>query len=207
MKLAERIFRRSDWYVTSPFGYRKSPISGKVTMHSGTDYGTHVSKWPQYALEEGKVLTAAKDSSGAKYCWVQYPRLGIELLHYHLDSVNVKKGQAVNKETILGYTGKTGKATGIHLHLAMRKIGSKTYLDPHAYDYAEYVAPVVKPSFNKGDVVVPTKLVNFTGVKLTQYDKTYVITSIHNDRAVLSARRNGKLIIWAAMNIKNIKKV
>lgn len=141
MKLATRIFRRNDWYVTSPFGYRKDPITGETAYHSGCDYGTHVQKWPQYALEDGVVLSAGKDSSGAIFAWVRYPRLGIDLLHYHLDSLCVRSGQAVNASTIIGYTGTTGRSTGIHLHLGKRKSGYTAYEDAHAYDYQEYVAP------------------------------------------------------------------
>ena len=46
MKLATRIFKRNrgnganDYYITSPFGYRKDPKTGKVTYHNGVDYGT-----------------------------------------------------------------------------------------------------------------------------------------------------------------------
>lgn len=61
--------------------------------------------------------------------------------------------------------------------------------------------------FKVNDIVVPIKLVNYTGTKLIQYDKNYVITELKGDRAVLSANRNGKMIVWAAMNINNIKKV
>ncbi len=62
-------------------------------------------------------------------------------------------------------------------------------------------------TFKVGDNVVPTRLYNYNGVKLTQYDKSYQITKIDGDRVVLAANRNGKLITWAAMNIKDIKKV
>src|SRR5574344_361733 len=143
MKLATRIFRRSDWYVTSPFGPRtpiKTSAGTTGSFHNGCDYGTHVTKWAQYALEDGIVESAGKDSSGAIFTWVKYPRLGFRLLHYHLDSVSVKTGQKVNKDTILGYTGTTGNSTGIHLHLGMRNIGSSVYLDPEKYDYKEYTA-------------------------------------------------------------------
>ena len=43
----------------------------------------------------------------------------------------------VKEATLLGYTGTTGQSTGIHLHLGLRKSNSKTWIDPHAYDYQE----------------------------------------------------------------------
>lgn len=65
--------------------------------------------------------------------------------------------------------------------------------------------PEVVGSFKVGDLVVPTRLVNYKGTKLKQYDDYYTITEINGDRAVLSANRNGKLVVWAAMNTKDIK--
>ena len=58
-----------------------------------------------------------------------------------------------------------------------------------------------------GEMAVPTRLYNYNGLKLTQYDKSYQITKIDGDRVVLAANRNGKLVAWAAMNIKDIKKI
>lgn len=262
MKIATRSFKRTDWYVTSPFGWRKDPFTGENKFHDGCDYGTNVKKWPQYGLEKGTVLSAGIDSSKAIFAWVRYPRLGIDLLHYHLDSVLVKKGQEIDENTIVGYTGKTGNATGIHWHMGLRKSGSTAYIDPHAYEYVEYVKPVKpepipyegvsneelarrvwlgefgngddrvkalgtryravqalvnagvgKPGsaptgFKKGEKVVPTKLISYTGVRLVQWDKEYTVyEDSRNDRVVLAAPRNGKLVIWAAMNIKNVRRI
>lgn len=139
MKLAERIFRRNDYYITSPFSYRKDPIDGTISFHSGCDYGTHGEKWTQYALEDGEVISCGLDApyGNAKYVWVKYPRLNIKLLHYHLDSISVVKGQKVNKDTIIGYTGMTGRATGIHLHLGMKYLNSDNYINPEDYNYTE----------------------------------------------------------------------
>ncbi|MCQ2484744.1 MAG: peptidoglycan DD-metalloendopeptidase family protein [Clostridia bacterium] len=127
--ISKLIFNGANHYVTSPFGYRKAiSTSGGTTStyHSGTDYGTDNKKIPQYAIEDGYVFAADKASDGALYVWVIYPRVKLALLHYHLDSYKVKAGQTVKKGTLLGYTGKTGKATGIHLHLGIRKLNELT---------------------------------------------------------------------------------
>lgn len=66
-------------------------------------------------------------------------------------------------------------------------------------------APAPKPApatFKVGDVVVPTKLVDYNGTPLVQYDATYTISEINGDRAVLTARG----AVWAAMNTKDIRK-
>ena len=139
MKLAERIFRRNDYSLTSPFGWRIHPVTKQQSFHSGTDYGTKGQKWNQYALENGVVLSAGVDRAGANalFAWVSYPRLGIKCLHYHLDQVLVKTGQGINANTIIGTTGTTGRSTGIHLHLGVKSLKTNVYFDPESYDYSE----------------------------------------------------------------------
>ena len=72
--------------------------------------------------------------------------------------------------------------------------------------------PIPQPSpkpetFKVGDKVVPIKLVDYNGTHLIQYDPYYYITELKGNRAVLSANRNGKYYVWAAMNTNNIKKI
>ena len=64
------------------------------------------------------------------------------------------------------------------------------------------VTPAPAPSFNVGDVVVPTRRVSYDDVALTQWDDTYTISELNGDRAVLMARGQ----VWSAMNTKDIKK-
>lgn len=65
-------------------------------------------------------------------------------------------------------------------------------------------SPAPKPAegFKVGDVVVPTRLVDYNGTPLVQYDDTYTISELNGDRAVLMARG----AVWAAMNTKDIRK-
>lgn len=65
-------------------------------------------------------------------------------------------------------------------------------------------SPAPKPAegFKVGDVVVPTRLVDYNGTPLVQYDDTYTISELNGDRAVLTARG----AVWAAMNTKDIRK-
>ena len=159
MKLATRIFNRercadangdpNDYYLTSKFGKRIDPVSGKIiSFHNGCDYGTHGNKWPQYALEDGIVDNVFVDEYGAKDIWVRYPRLGYRCLHGHLDSFAVKKGQSVNHDTILGYTGMTGRATGIHLHLGVKYNNGNDWIDPESIDYQDTPTPPSPYPFN-----------------------------------------------------------
>lgn len=153
-KISTLIFNGANHYVTSPYGKRNAISTSAGTtasFHNGTDYGTNGKKIAQYAIEDGYVFAAAKASDGANYVWVIYPRIKKAFLHYHLDSYKVKAAQTVKKGTLLGYTGKTGKATGIHLHLGIRDLAklsaaqiksmtwdalrSCSYVDPEKVSY------------------------------------------------------------------------
>lgn len=160
-KVSDLIFHKEKHYITSKFGYRNTintSAGNTGTFHSGTDYGTNGKKIAQYAIDNGSIISCGKASDGAKYVWVQYPRLNVKMLHYHLDSIKVKAGQSVNKETLLGYTGKTGKATGIHLHLGVKRLSGGGYIDPEKWSAEEYTEPKTdsffpeRGYFKKGDI-------------------------------------------------------
>lgn len=140
-KLSEAIFHGEKHKITSPFGKRaviKTAVGYTSPFHNGTDYGTYAVKLAQYAIADGVVESCGKDSTKALYVWIRYPELKVRMLHYHLDRLNVRKGQSVNKNTIIGYTGKTGKATGIHLHLGIKRIGSDEYIDAEKWSKQEF---------------------------------------------------------------------
>ena len=137
-ELSNLIFHNKKHALTSPYGPRKSmnTSAGKTSsFHNGVDYGTYGVKLAQYPVGDGVVLSCGTDWAfgGAKYVWVSYPDIGVKMLHYHLDRICVKKGQAVNSNTVIGYTGKTGRATGIHLHLGLKKLSGGGYIDPEKW--------------------------------------------------------------------------
>ena len=70
-----------------------------------------------------------------------------------------------------------------------------------------YTDHIPSTDFKVGDKVVPITLVDYNGRRLIQYDPYYYITEISGNRAVLSANRNGKYYVWAALNTNNIKKI
>lgn len=71
---------------------------------------------------------------------------------------------------------------------------------------SKYTEPT-KEEIKVGDIVVPTKLVDYRGKKVVQYDKTYEVLSIDNRGAVLGAVRGTQRPVWAVLPLENIKKV
>lgn len=151
-----RHFRNWDAPVTSAFGYREAVYKDGSLLtpaggHNGVDYGTNCEKIPVYALEDGIVKLVYTDPNGAKTVYVEYPRLGHIAWYCHFDEVYVQNGQAVNKDTVLGISGMTGLATGIHLHFSWFPIedygkwNNERYEDFEQYEYPEIVQPEIAP--------------------------------------------------------------
>lgn len=223
MKLWERILRRNDYVLLDGFGMRFHPTLKKWLMHNGKDIATvgktnEEKKWKQYALEQGKVVSCGRDSASidaetgekALFAWVEYPRLKIRVLHYHLDKVFVKKGDLVFSDTVIGNTGTTGNSTGIHLHLGLKKKinGVWKYIDPESYDYQEEtkivddLSKVIDSAFKKGDKVKITGNYYATGQVIPDRIKKniYTVSEINVGRALLK-----EIVSW--VYLKDLKKV
>lgn len=164
--ISDLIFNGAKHYITSPYGKRNpfSTSAGSTSaFHYGTDYGTDGKKIPQYAIEDGYCFASAKANDGANYVWIIYPRIKKAFLHYHLDKRSISAGSSTKKGTLLGYTGMTGKATGIHLHLGVKdlsklsterinkmnwdSLGACSYIDPEGMSYTPVAGTTVKSSF------------------------------------------------------------
>lgn len=139
MNLIERTLRRSDYSITSPFGMRYHPIEKNNKMHNGVDIGTKLQNWNCYALEDGVVVNSGFDKSAGNFVWVEYARLGYRVALFHLLNYNVKKGQKVNSNTILGKVGSTGSSTATHLHLGVKMLPKLNYVNPMDIEYNEEV--------------------------------------------------------------------
>ena len=131
------IFNNKPHYVSSAFGTKRNNKYGK---HMATDYATYGKKLAQHAIADGVIMSCGCDVKYGKalFVWVKYEQFGVKMLHYHLDRYTVKSGQTVSKGTIIGYTGQTGHATGIHLHLEIRKLSDGTYFNPEKWSSDVY---------------------------------------------------------------------
>ena len=113
--------------ITSRFGHRVDPITGKVSSHTGTDIAC-AEGTPILAAADGIVTVAnGLDSWGGSYgYYIQIDHgSGLETLYAHCSSICVTTGQQVQAGQIIGYVGHTGRATGSHLHLEVHVNGSR----------------------------------------------------------------------------------
>lgn len=119
--------------LSSLYGNRKDPISGKADNHTGIDIpaarGT-----PIYAAKSGVVITSVY-GSGSSWSYGNYVVIshsdGTSTLYAHMSSRAVSKGQTVKQGDVIGYVGTTGRSTGNHLHFEVRVNGQRT--DPLYY--------------------------------------------------------------------------
>ncbi len=126
--------------VTSDYGKRKyyNKITKKyvTSNHKGIDL---IGGKTVIAVEEGIVTSVKKNVKGysEKYPLGNYVTIdhgnNISTMYCHLkyNSVVVKKNSVVKKGDVLGIIGATGRATGKHLHFAVKN--GKKYVDPKAY--------------------------------------------------------------------------
>ena len=115
--------------LTSLFGYRIHPITGKAHSHTGIDIpapgGT-----PIQACKSGQVVTSAYHYSYGNYVVIDHGN-GNSTLYAHMSSRAVSEGQMVSQGQTIGAVGDTGNTSGPHLHYEVRRNGQRT--DPEAY--------------------------------------------------------------------------
>ena len=117
--------------VTSRFGPRTHPITGKYTNHNGMDIdGYGHDGYPIVAGDAGVVVAAKWSDSYGNYVMIDHGN-GMQTLYAHMSGMAVKYGDTVTQGQTIGYLGSTGWSTGTHCHLEVYVNGSRT--DPEAY--------------------------------------------------------------------------
>jgi murein DD-endopeptidase MepM/ murein hydrolase activator NlpD len=112
--------------ISDIFGTRRV-FNGKVqSMHQGLDYAVPAGT-PIAALNRGTVLLA-RPLYFEGNCVVLDHGQGLLTLYLHMSEIKVEEGEQVERGQQLGLSGGTGRATGPHLHVAVRWQG--VYLDP-----------------------------------------------------------------------------
>jgi len=84
-----------------------------------------------YAAHEGVVIYAGRDFRGFGKMVIVEGAKGWATLYAHFNTIKVKEGQRVSQGQVVGLMGRTGRATGVHLHFEIRK--SKGPVDPLLY--------------------------------------------------------------------------
>lgn len=115
--------------ITSSYGSREHPVSGKKDFHSGIDLASKPGTTVR-ATADG-IVSFSGWSGGNGNLVVLEHGFGFSTFYAHNKKVNVKVGQRVKRDHIISYIGSTGHSTGPHLHYEVWL--NKRSVNPYKY--------------------------------------------------------------------------
>ena len=112
------------YYRPAASGYFMKPVNGRLTQcthgHNGIDWGAPTGT-RVVASASGEVVIARLGFNGGNGNYVAISHSNrMQTLYAHLNSINVTAGDWVNKGSLIGTVGNTGRSTGPHLHFEVR---------------------------------------------------------------------------------------
>ena len=119
---------RKGW-LSSRFGYRQDPFTGKRAWHAGVDFAGEENS-PIVAIGGGVVTWAGKRSGYGNLIEISHGN-GLSTRYAHCKSLEVRVGQVVSKGDVVARMGSTGRSTGPHVHFEVLKDGRQ--VDPSRY--------------------------------------------------------------------------
>jgi murein DD-endopeptidase MepM/ murein hydrolase activator NlpD len=150
--------------VTSPFGIRLHPVKGVMREHTGVDLAARLGT-PVMAAAEGEVEAVGYDKRGyGRYVVIQHSS-DFSTWYAHLSSIKngVKVGSQLNTGQVLGAVGRTGDATGPHLHFEVR------YRD-HPTDPMQVTATHRPPPLTAEDVATLSRQTTILRQQISLYN-------------------------------------
>lgn len=149
--------------ISSKFGPRIHPITGKYKVHTGVDFSANIGT-PIKAAASGTVIKATRVSGYGNYISINHGN-EIKTAYAHLSKILVRNGQYVKQGQIIAYSGNSGNSTGPHLHYELSNNGK--FINPLSF--------------------IPKKPRQLTGRKLAQFNNFK--HSIHLKVAKLNSQK------------------
>lgn len=118
-----------DGFITSRFGRRPDPFSGRTEHHRGLDISAR-SGTPIYAPGKGTISFSGVENGYGNTIMIKHGG-GITTRYAHMSRRVVNEGQVVTRGQIIGYVGSTGRSSGPHLHYEVLLNGAN--VDPLRY--------------------------------------------------------------------------
>ncbi|MDF1535932.1 MAG: M23 family metallopeptidase [bacterium] len=116
-------------WLTSTFGYRTSPFTGRRELHKGLDIATR-SNTPIISPADGLVVFAGREGGFGNMIIVDHG-YGIMTRYGHCSSLEAKLGDKVKRGDVVARVGSTGRSTGPHLHYEVAVNG--VAINPNRY--------------------------------------------------------------------------
>ncbi len=115
--------------LTSHYGFRNSPVTGRRRMHRGLDIAAPLGS-PIRSAAAGIVRKVSHAPDYGKYVEISHGH-DIVTLYAHAKKILVKKGEQVKKGQKIALVGMTGRTTGPHLHYEVKVRGKR--VNPYSY--------------------------------------------------------------------------
>ena len=120
----------ADYYVSSKYGYRPDPYTGRREFHGGIDLAGHRGT-DILATADGVVEKVMRDRRIGHYVAIAH-KYGYRTVYGHLlQRPNVQVGQQVKRGDVIGKLGNSGRSTGPHVHYAVQR--DRRHKDPARY--------------------------------------------------------------------------
>ena len=113
----------SKYRLSSSFGYRKDPVTGRSARHHGVDFATDSGN-PIYVTGDGVVESVKFEFFGYGNQVVIDHGFGYKTRYAHMRNIGVVEGMKVKRGECIGESGNSGKSTGPHLHYEVIYRGS-----------------------------------------------------------------------------------
>ena len=120
----------SIYRLSSSFGYRSDPFTGRSTRHTGVDFALKPGN-PIYATGDGVIESVKFEFFGYGNQVVIDHGFGYKTRYAHLKSVGVVEGMKVKRGECIGLSGNSGRSSGPHLHYEVLYKGS--FVNPSNY--------------------------------------------------------------------------
>lgn len=110
----------SQYRITSSFGYRKHPITGKWKLHKGIDFGAPKGTTIKAAADGVVILAGWQNGYGNIVIINHGTGMWTAYAHIRRGGIKVSVGQSVKRGQKIAEVGSTGRSTGNHLHFEVR---------------------------------------------------------------------------------------
>ena len=110
-------------YISSSYGYRSDPFTGKKVFHKGVDIPSAKGS-PIHALAAGVVTYAGNRNGFGNMVEIDHGN-GYSTRYAHISEIMVNTGDRIDQDQVIAKIGSTGRSTGPHLHLEMFKDGRR----------------------------------------------------------------------------------
>lgn len=173
--------------VTSPFGWRRHPITGEAqSKHNGIDIAKSGTR-PILAAADGVVRRSYTSTSYGETIMIEHTINGDtwETVYAHMreNSRRFKDGQRVKQGDVIGQMGDTGNSTGQHLHFELHKGGLWNMAKSNAVDPEQYLEKDLYPQNDKSITEMAKEVIDgkhgnghdnrrkSLGISQSEYDK------------------------------------